>query len=79
LEGSFLSAAAEVAFRNKAEIILGLLGIAVIEGPSKTQMVISNSCCRGFIGDVEGNLQFFEGGIIFEGSEGCGMGRQHLD
>jgi hypothetical protein len=42
-------------------------------------MVVSNSCCGGFMGGLEGNLESFEGGIIFEGSEGCGVGRQDLD
>jgi hypothetical protein len=60
------------------EVISGSSGIALMEGLGKTWIVISNSCCRGFMGDVEGHLESFEGGIIFEGSEGCGMHRQDL-
>jgi hypothetical protein len=31
------------------------------------------------MGDLEGHLQSFDSDIIFEGSEGCGVGRQDLD
>jgi hypothetical protein len=68
-----------VAFRNRVEVISYSSGIVSIEGSGKTHIVISNSCCVGFIGSLEGNLESFEGSIILEGFEGCGMGRQDLD
>jgi hypothetical protein len=61
------------------EVISGLSGIVLAESLGKTRMVISNSYCRGFMGNLESNLESFEGGIIFKGSEGCSMGRQDLD